>query len=238
MAEHVRGTLAASGRRWDAALDHHLTALTVLDRLGVAHPGVVPVLPVAIQLAVLAERADVIAPLCERLGGAVSSPGSPWVEAQAMAARGHLMLVADDPSSLPALADAHARLDHLGYHLDAARLGCSLALAGLRFGRRREVRPALTAAYDLLLRQRILGWVELADELRQRVCGGPDLTRLTVTEKQVATLVADGSRNKEIAARLFVAESTVEAHLTRIYRKLGLRNRTDLTSQVRSGTSG
>jgi len=44
----------------------------------------------------------------------------------------------------------------------------------------------------------------------------------------VAELVAEGHPNKEIAARLFVTVKTVEANLTRIYVKLGLRSRTEL----------
>ena len=52
---------------------------------------------------------------------------------------------------------------------------------------------------------------------------------MTSTETQVAALVAAGRRNREIATELFVTVSTIEAHLTRIYRKLGLRHRTELT---------
>ena len=48
---------------------------------------------------------------------------------------------------------------------------------------------------------------------------GTDLTR---TEDTIAAKVRLGLRNKEIAAEMFISESTVEAHLTRIYRKLGL----------------
>ncbi|WP_343945586.1 helix-turn-helix transcriptional regulator, partial [Pseudonocardia zijingensis] len=47
-------------------------------------------------------------------------------------------------------------------------------------------------------------------------------------ELQVATRVAEGRNNAEVAAALFVSRKTVEAHLTRIYRKLGVRSRTEL----------
>ena len=46
---------------------------------------------------------------------------------------------------------------------------------------------------------------------------------LTETERRVATLAARGRSNKEIAAELFMGVSTVEAHLSRVYRKLGVR---------------
>ncbi len=43
-------------------------------------------------------------------------------------------------------------------------------------------------------------------------------------------MVAAGRMNREIAETLFVSTSTIEAHLTRIYRKLQLRSRTELTT--------
>ena len=46
----------------------------------------------------------------------------------------------------------------------------------------------------------------------------------------IADLVVAGRRNREIAAEMFVSDSTVEAHLTRIYRKLGLRGRQELVA--------
>lgn len=50
----------------------------------------------------------------------------------------------------------------------------------------------------------------------------------------MAVLVAAGRTNREVAAELFTTVSTVEAHLTRIYRKLGVRSRTEL---ARRGTN-
>jgi DNA-binding CsgD family transcriptional regulator len=51
---------------------------------------------------------------------------------------------------------------------------------------------------------------------------------LTPQELQIARLVAAGHNNVEAAAALFVSRKTVEAHLTRVYRKLTVRSRTDL----------
>ena len=45
-------------------------------------------------------------------------------------------------------------------------------------------------------------------------------------------MVAGGATNREAAARLFVTEKTIETHLSRIYRKLGLRSRTELARAV------
>ena len=55
---------------------------------------------------------------------------------------------------------------------------------------------------------------------------------MTGTERRVAELAAQGRTNKEIAAELFMGVSTVEAHLSRIYRKLGLRSRTELAGRI------
>jgi DNA-binding NarL/FixJ family response regulator len=52
--------------------------------------------------------------------------------------------------------------------------------------------------------------------------------RLTAQERRVADAVADGLSNPETAARLCLSSKTVESHLTCIYRKLGLRSRTEL----------
>jgi DNA-binding NarL/FixJ family response regulator len=52
--------------------------------------------------------------------------------------------------------------------------------------------------------------------------------RLTPRERQICELAADGLHNREIAQRLRATESGVEAHLSRSYRKLGIRTRSQL----------
>ncbi len=54
------------------------------------------------------------------------------------------------------------------------------------------------------------------------------LKELSPQELQVARIAARGQNNIEVAAALFVSRKTVEAHLTRVYRKLGIRSRTEL----------
>jgi DNA-binding CsgD family transcriptional regulator len=52
---------------------------------------------------------------------------------------------------------------------------------------------------------------------------------LTCTERTVAELVAQGLTNREVAARIFLSPHTVSFHLRKVYRKLGIRSRVDLT---------
>ena len=55
---------------------------------------------------------------------------------------------------------------------------------------------------------------------------------LTITEASIAAMVREGASNREIATRMFLSVKTVEAALTRIYRKLGVRSRTQLSSKL------
>src|SRR4051812_5435802 len=59
-------------------------------------------------------------------------------------------------------------------------------------------------------------------------------TALTGPEQRVALLVAQGWTNSEVARALEISTKTVEAHLTKIYRKLGLRSRTELALRLLS----
>jgi DNA-binding NarL/FixJ family response regulator len=57
---------------------------------------------------------------------------------------------------------------------------------------------------------------------------------LTPQELAVATLVARGLRNDDVAATLYVTRRAVEYHLTNIYRKLEIESRTQLASRISS----
>ena len=93
MAGHVRGVAATAARDWPGALDALLGALSVLDALGYAHPGAVPVLPQAIQVAGLAGETDRVEHLLHRLRQQAAALASPWADAQVLSAAGQLMLL-------------------------------------------------------------------------------------------------------------------------------------------------
>lgn len=52
--------------------------------------------------------------------------------------------------------------------------------------------------------------------------------KLTAAEQRVASLVSGGATNREAAITLFVGRKTIEAHLSSVYRKLGVRSRSEL----------
>jgi DNA-binding CsgD family transcriptional regulator len=94
----------------------------------------------------------------------------------------------------------------------------------------------LRAAHRVFSRAKAAPWVAAASaELDHLDVGIPrsigeadPLRALAGLERRVAVLVAEGATNREIAARLFVSVKTVEAALTRTYRKLGVRSRVDI----------
>ncbi|MFE6614011.1 AAA family ATPase [Amycolatopsis sp. NPDC057786] len=58
------------------------------------------------------------------------------------------------------------------------------------------------------------------------------LDELSDAERKVATLAALGQTNREIGRKLYITVSTVEQHLTRVYRKLNVRKRSDLPAEL------
>jgi DNA-binding CsgD family transcriptional regulator len=121
-------------------------------------------------------------------------------------------------------------------------LGRTLLVRGAverRAKRKREARDTLTKALEIFEGLGAALWADKARAELARIGGrAPSSLALTPTEDKVAALVASGSTNREVAEALFVTIHTVEAHLKRIYRKLGVRSRTELASKLPSGPPG
>lgn len=103
-----------------------------------------------------------------------------------------------------------------------------------REGRRRDCRPHLRTAHELLSGAGLEAFARrAADELRAtgetaRSRSGHTRDQLTMQELHIARLVATGATSNEVAARLFISPRTVDAHLRNIFRKLGISSRRQL----------
>ena len=119
---------------------------------------------------------------------------------------------------------------------DAARGRYAAAAMLRRAGARREAREHLRAVAEAFAALGAEPWQRRAEE-ELRACGAtlrrlPAGQPLTPSERRVAALVAEGRPNKEVAAALFLSTKTVEFHLGRAYRKLGVSNRTALAARL------
>ena len=72
----------------------------------------------------------------------------------------------------------------------------------------------------------------LLDRVSQLAQDPPPGPALSDRELEVLTLISAGAANKEIAAELFIAESTVKTHVIRIFNKLGVRDRTEAAMEA------
>jgi DNA-binding CsgD family transcriptional regulator len=128
-------------------------------------------------------------------------------------------------------------IDQLGRSSAKPELARSRLLYGewlRRQGRRRDARDQLRTAHDMFAAMGLEAFAErarvelLATGERARRRTVETQAQLTPQEMQIARLVRGGARNQEIAAQLFISTSTVEYHLVRVYRKLGVTSRTQL----------
>lgn len=154
-----------------------------------------------------------------------------WPRASAYRCRG---LVADDESFedwfLKALAVEGAPMP-----FEQARTQLCFGERLRRAKRRTDARERLRAALSAFEELEAKPWAERAraelhasgEPGQPRKRGGPQ--DLTPQEMQVALTVAAGASNKEAAAALFLSAKTIEAHLGRVYRKLGIRSRAQLS---------
>jgi ATP/maltotriose-dependent transcriptional regulator MalT len=110
-----------------------------------------------------------------------------------------------------------------------------------RARRRADARTQLRAALERFEALGAAPWADrAAAELRAtgetaRKRDASTLDQLTPQELQIARLVAEGGRNRDIAARLFLSPKTVEYHLRKIFQKLDIGARADLIRLVSSG---
>ena len=126
-------------------------------------------------------------------------------------------------------------------HLKQSQARPQLARAHLVYGewlrrqrRRCDARDQLRAAHEMFTSMGAEAFAERAriellatgERARQRTAGTQ--CELTPQEARIARLVGQGDSNRDIAARLFLSPSTVDYHLRKVFRKLGVTSRTQL----------
>ena len=149
-----------------------------------------------------------------RLEALVDMVDGPLVRAMAAHARG---VVDSDPVMLERAMVAFESMDSL---VLAAETAADLRDLQLRSGDQRAAAA---------LGQKMAQMIERTGGARTpSLLRGTGVDPLTSREREVALLAADGLATKEIATRLYLSKRTIDTHLDRIYRKLGVSGRDEL----------
>lgn len=127
---------------------------------------------------------------------------------------------ADATERLRRAAKGFVKTGHRQNEWEARRL---LAGALRNLGQRREAQAEL---------QRINDDMTMANGTELLAAASRPALALSPREQEVALLVAQGLRNREIAERLFISERTVENHIHRVLERNGLRSRAELAARV------
>jgi DNA-binding CsgD family transcriptional regulator len=244
-ADDIR--IAQSGHRWvlgfielsrgdpATALEHLERAWEIRDSVRVLEPGwrldLADTLEALIAVGEFAEAEKKLIPWEERARALDRS----W--AMAITARCRALLLAADGDFAGAQAGferalaEHARTQDPFQH---ARTFLAQGVTQRRAKQRAAARRTLEQALAIFERLGAPIWAEKARTELQRIGGRTALrSELTEAEGRIAALVAEGRTNREVAAALFVTEHTVEGALTRVYRKLGIRSRTELAHRLK-----
>lgn len=213
----------------------------MLRETGLGEWSVHPVHPDAIETLVEIGELDRATELADELEAYAHRLDRPWGRATAARSRALIASALGANDAALELAECalveHRRLDWPLEHGRALLVrGCILR----RLGRRRDAGATLAEARALFSALGSPLWCARAEAEARRLGGRRRAGGLTATETRVAELAAQGLRNTEIAARLYVTPRTVEATLSRVYRKLGVRSRTELARSLneRSAVAG
>ena len=161
----------------------------------------------------------------------------PWMLAIGARCRSLLLTAQGDiDGALVAAERAISEHDRLPMPFERART--QLLLGQLQRKKRKKERATATLreALTTFERMNVPLW---ADRVRAEL-GRTDITSgsgalLTPSEQRVAELAATGMTNREVAAHLFISPKTVEANLSRIYRKLDIHSRAELGGRMTVG---
>lgn len=232
-ADFATGLLALAEGRVAEAADLMARLPEISDRGGARAAENTILIPETVAVLVAAgevERAAGLTAQLERRRDQLE----PWGDAAIAFCQGVMAQAAGDAiASRELLERACDSFEEIGapWELGLARLAQGAGLR--RAGRRRDAAGSLDRAATIFTELRAEPALRrTADELRR---ARPRPTRddvLTAAELRVASLVADGHSNRDVAAELSTTVSTVEAHPTHIYGKLAVRSRTQLARRL------
>jgi DNA-binding CsgD family transcriptional regulator len=226
----IIGAAALAAGNLAEALDRLGSAAALFDEAGAAEPGMQLFAPDLIDACLAAgqlARVDALAADLLRRG---TELGRPRATVLGLRARG-LALAArgEHEAALDVLARAAAASERWAVPLERGRTLLALGTVQRQARRRREARATLGQAREIFERLGAPLFAERAaaelGRIAGRTAGGQDLTP---AEQRVAELVARGLSNREVAGELVIAVHSVESALTRVYRKLGVRSRSEL----------
>jgi DNA-binding CsgD family transcriptional regulator len=201
------------------------------QREGVEDPGATPVAGDLAEALTEAGRPGEATEVIGRLAELAAAQQHPWGLATADRAKAVAALAAGyNDAAAAQLAGAAAAYRALGLGWDAARALLVLGRAQRRAKKRAAARDSLQQAQSLFEELGCPGWAGAAAAQLDRVSGrrAAPAGGLTPGERRVAELAAAGLSNKQVAARLYLSDRTVEAHLSRAYAKLGVGSRAQL----------
>jgi DNA-binding CsgD family transcriptional regulator len=228
----LRGLLELSLGDAESALEPLGRARLIAQETAVGEPAML-----AFQLdevEALAATGDAAAARAVLDGFEARSDGSPWVEPLLLRSRGVVQAAAGElEAARGALESAIAAGDRLPLPLERARTMLALGRVLRRLQQRTAAQATLREALERFEGIGAVLWADRAREELARIGGrAGSRDELTATERQIAELVAEGRTNREVGSLLFVTPKTVESALTRIYRKLGVRSRTELARRL------
>jgi DNA-binding CsgD family transcriptional regulator len=231
VARWALGLLHLGLGEWDQAASL-LESVTSVGP-GTGHPWVaLRALPDLVEAAVRTGRRDVAEGATSRLTAYAREDAPGW--AKALAVRCQALTVAEPADRERLLTEALVLHERGQLVFSHARTQLLLGEHLRRERRRKEARIPLHGALGTFEQLGATPWVErAARELRatgQNVGSRQNrsATDLTLQERQIAGMVAEGATNRQIAAQLFLSPRTVEYHLRSVFSKLGISSRVEL----------
>ncbi len=225
----ARALLELSLGRPEAAHESVRPLSEMLATVGPGEPALAMFLPDQVEALLELGRADEAEALLDPFEQRARELDRGWAVAAASRCRGLLDAGRGDlDGALRALETAISLHELSPMPLERARTLLALGRVRRRRKERRLARLALEEASTTFEALGAALWAERARAELARVAPRRAPAGLTATEERIGRLAAQGLTNRAIAERAFVSVNTVEANLTRAYRKLGITSRAQL----------